>query len=131
MERRSREGGVMGRVSRKKYRKIVVEGKEFLWKVQGSSRYLGNTPTTLTITVQELADKPGRVAQAILTSKPYLLNPHQSDVNDGLTTHKASVYPRDVAKMVRAFLISGWNPSQKGSAFQFKGKLDLAEFLIG
>jgi hypothetical protein len=102
---------------RKGSRKIEVNGDAFLWRVRGDSYskqwVSGLSPVHLTLTCQRDEEKPGRVMQVMLKS----LNPPEDDpdISEG---HRATLHPSEVKQIIAHALAHGWNPTDRGSAFQ-------------
>ncbi len=98
---------------RKGSRKIEVNGEQFLWRVGGSTRYTKETPVILRLTCQRDEERPGRVMQATLRSiveiDDYLLEHGQ---------HRATLHPGEVSQIIAHALSKGWDPAERGSAFQ-------------
>jgi len=114
----------MSRIPRKKSRPIVVDGKTFRWMLKGRSRYIGDTPRSLRLIVQEDEETPGRPLIIGLTSKHWTV-----DMTEGLESHRASVIPSNVVQIVRTSLESGWDPSEKGAPFIPALELEFEDFV--
>ncbi len=114
----------MSRIPRTKSRSIVVGGRTFRWLTKGGkSRYRGDSNESITVIVQEEAERPGVPLRSTLLSKAWLANPDYAD--DNAFGHKAAVTPADVRSLIEAGLASGWEPSARGTTFAFNGPLDL------
>ena len=89
---------------RKGSRKISIDGKNYLWSLRTSNRYIRwdeeqPAMNAGTLTVQEDVEKPGRVAQTSL-----------------LWRRTTSVTPEVIRAVIRRFIVNGWNPSERGKA---------------
>lgn len=107
---------------RKGSRKVEVAGETYLWRVRGdaySARWVsGLSPIILTLTCQRDEDNPGRVMQATLRS----LNPPAGspDIAEG---HRATLTPGEVRQIIAHALSKGWDPSERGAAFELHPRL--------
>lgn len=115
----------MSRIPRTKSRIINVLEADYLWMVQGKVKYLNNTPEYLYLSIQ-LKEFPGSVLQAKLSSK-YL---DDNFIDDNNCIHKASIYPRDIEKLIKKALFLGWNPKEKFGCFLLKEKMELSDYRI-
>ena len=104
---------------RKGSRKIEIDGVTFLWRIRGDSYsrqwVSGLSPIFMTLTCQRGEDNPGRVMQVTLRS----LNPPE-DGPDYAPGHRATLYPREVGEIITFALQQGWDPSERGAAFQLE-----------
>lgn len=103
---------------RKGSRTLEVNGEQFLWRVRGdaySHRWLGASPVVLTLTCQRDEGKPGRVLQTTLKS----LNP-PTGTPDTDAWHLATLHPGEVKQIISHALSKGWDPSERGGAFQLR-----------
>jgi len=104
---------------RKGSRKIEVNGEQFLWRVRGdaySKQWVsGLSPIHLTLTCQRDEERPGCVMQATLRT----LNPPDGDP-DIAEGHRATLHPSEVKQIIAHAVSKGWDPSERGSAFQLR-----------
>ena len=104
-------------IPRKKSRKLVVDGKPFLWLLKpsnGCGWYMRPDPCDqLRFVAQEDADKPGR---------PVL-------VDLGKWGSRSAFTPKDAEAVIRLGLEEGWDPSSKsGAGYWLKGNPRLDGF---
>ena len=111
----------MSRLPKKKSRPIEVGGIPYRWMIKGRSRYLGNSPESITVTIQRDEEKPGGVLQCELRSKRA---PTPQDDNN--FENKSTLYPRDIGSLIHIGLRRGWDPSKIGS-FIIEG-IDLTDY---
>ena len=116
----------MSRIPHKKSRPIVVAGRRFRWLLNGSARFIGNTPEVFHLTIQEDVEKPGGVLQVMLVSKAL---DNGNVIDDNNPTHKATVYVRDVERLICTALEMGWDTSLHG-IFSDVGELELQEYRV-
>lgn len=107
------------RIPKTKCRKINVEGNTYLWMVKGKARLIHDAPMTLKLIVQIEADKPG---VPLITN---LISFFAREEDDNYT-HKATLGPRDVAKIIREAMTKGWDPKLNGAK-----PFELKEFVGG
>lgn len=94
-------------IPKKKSRRIEVDGRAFRWLMRPGCHCYEDCDKThgATVTFQADEERPGRVCQTFLTwSYP-----------DG------SVTPEIIRQVIRKALKVGWNPSERGNAFQLEG----------
>lgn len=84
---------------KKKSRLVDVDGQPYRFIVRESYAHLAPSESELMVTVQREDDQPGRVLQFCLS-------------------HGSSVTPGLIQSIVRQAFQAGWNPSDRGSAFQ-------------
>lgn len=119
-------------IPRKKSRGIEVNGTQYRWMLKSGSsggypRLIGNTAPVLTLTAQIDDPKPGKVMQATLISKKWrTLDEYEREHG----THKASLTPASVARVIAYARSAGWYPMERGAAFEVPGPLDLIEWGI-
>ena len=104
---------------RKGSRKVEVDGDTFLWRIRGDSYsqlwHNGLSPISLLLTCQQDQERPGRVLRACLLTR----NPPADDP-DYAPAHKATLYPADVRQIITHAISKGWDPSERGAAFELK-----------
>lgn len=105
-----RYGRGMG-MPRRKSRRLEVDGQRFLWRLGHKTRYRGDAPLAMHVTLQRDELRPGRVAQFLLRSKRI-----RGDEGDYL--HRATLGPGDARRLVLFALARGWDPSARGPAFK-------------
>jgi len=102
---------------RKGSRTLEVNGEQYLWRVRGdeySKQWVsGLSPIHLTLTCQRDEEHPGRVMQVLLKSR----NPPEEDP-DIAEGHRATLNPSEVRQIIAHARSKGWDPSERGSAFQ-------------
>lgn len=105
-------------------RNITVENIRYQWKVSGRSRYRGEPPAELTLTVRSPA---GAFCQTRVHAK------HAGDYGDDLhVAPTCAVYPWDVARVIQAAVAAGWNPrEQTRQPFRLQAPLDLRDYRSG
>ena len=118
---------VVSRIPRKSSRPIVVDGRKFRWMLRGRSRYLGNSPPAVTITIQEDLENPGTVLQCDLISKNIEDTGMNDPWDDRCQIHKASIRPKDVESLIRAGLLEGWDPEVGRGVFRVSS-IDLTDY---
>ena len=104
---------------RKGSRQVEVDGDTFLWRISGDSYsrrwHSGLSPVSLKLTCQRDGSRPGRVMQACLLSR----NPPTDDP-DYAPAHTATLYPSEVKQIIAHAMSKGWDPSERGSAFELE-----------
>lgn len=98
----------------------------YLIKDVGEKTMLGISATKLRVTVQREEDRPGRVMQVTLDSKPY--EPDEDVDYERLAPHKASLQPEDVRRMIETGLKKGWDPQARGAAFQLTEPMNFGDY---
>ena len=107
----------MGRLSRKKSRRIVVDGRPYRWILRGFHEPWPEEwmeprpyPRSGTVTVQADCERPGRVCQ---------FGVHGDDSD--------SITPGNVEQFIQEMVRSGWDPDEPGKPFN-GGDHALADF---
>lgn len=93
-------------------RKVELDGETYLWRVSGKTRYRGDAPAAMTLTMQRDEERPGRVCQVMLRSRNI-----REDMEEGDYQHRATLHPSEVRQIIAHALSKGWDPSERGSAF--------------
>ena len=101
----------MSRLPRKKSRLINIDGRYFRWMLQGKSKYLGHSPPVITISIQEELDKPGSTLQCTVYSKQ--IEESRQEEYERYYSHKISIIPSDIKKIIKTGIEYGWNPDEK------------------
>jgi len=105
----------------------MVEGQNYLWRLRGRRRFLGNAYPHPTLSVQIVGASPGRVLQCSLKEKQF--DGHEADMDCGEVC-QAAVTPKDVAKVILHARAAGWDPKVKGAPFKLAGPLDLKDYTV-
>ena len=106
----------MGRMPKKKSRRIVVDGRPFRWRLRGFEEpgdnewYSSSRSRSGIVSVQADCERPGRVCQFGIHGK-----------------NGDSVTPGSIELLIRHAMREGWDPDQKGIPFQV-GSVELADF---
>lgn len=117
----------MSRLPKKKSRKIIVDGRTFRWMLHGRNRYIGSSPLSITISIQEDIEKPGSTLQCLAISKEILKREdYRSNIEEYCTS---SIFPSDIEKIIKAGLNNGWDPA-KGSGTFSPGNLELNQYTV-
>lgn len=95
-------------LSKKGLRKIVVDGKRYVWKVRCQPTYSQGLGTSLIFAVEK-ADVKG----SILVVDTQMARP-----DNWLNEPSIVITPLHVAKIIRQALGKGWNPNQKAPPFE-------------
>jgi len=101
-------------------RKVEVGGDTYLWRIRGDSysrRWFEASPIFLTLTCQRGEERPGRVLQVTLQSR----HPPK-DTPDYDRLHQATLFPREVRQIIAHALSKGWDPSERGAAFELQSR---------
>jgi hypothetical protein len=67
---------------------------------------------------------PGQTLKALLCSKVYEGTPDEG------FNHKASIYPRDIRKLIEVGLERGWTPSEGKGGFRLAPDVDLEYYEV-
>lgn len=108
---------------RKKSRKVEVEGAVYLWRMRTKTQYVGDSPLATTLTIQRDDERPGRVCQVRLRSKNI-----RDEMEEGDYLHRATLHPQDVRDVISRALKRGWDPSERGIAFDLPGQIELTDY---
>ena len=117
----------MSRLPKKKSRPITVDGRKFRWMLHGRNRYLGRSPLSVTISIQEDIDKPGATLQCSAVSKEIENTPDYS--HDEYQFCTSSIFPADIKKIIQTGLNLGWNPAEGHGTFN-PGNIDLEQYSV-
>lgn len=99
-------------IPKKKSRRIVVDGRKFLYLVKETRGLEDHDHKLLCVTVQEDADRPGRVMQFWYP-------------------HGVAVEPSVVHEGIVTALSAGWDPEERGGAFVHEHPYYDREYLAG
>jgi len=112
-------------IPRKGSRKIIVEGRSFLWTTRhGGSRFMGYSNRNMGLVIQEDCKNPGRVFQLNLESLAWSESFEEPEPTVG---HRASLLPGDVSVIIKKALVEGWDPSSK-EEFSLSSQIKLSEY---
>lgn len=107
----------MGRMPKRKSRRIVVDGRTFRWRLTGFGKpwddewmFVPPRSRSGRIALQEETERPGRVCQ-------FFVHGREGD----------SVTPSVMEKLVRRALGAGWDPAERGIPFQVDS-VDLKDY---
>jgi hypothetical protein len=105
-------------------RNIVVNGTRYRWMAgSAKGRIIGTSGAGITVTWQALS---GATAQASLLSKLWQkLDDYEQEHG---SSHKVSLLPSDVRKLIEHALSKGWDTSDSKTLFKLYGPLDLTDY---
>jgi hypothetical protein len=97
---------------RKGSRTVEFDGETYLWRITKKTRYRGDAPLAMTLTVQRDEERPGRVCQVMLRSRNL-----REDLEEGDYQHRATLHPSEVRQIIAHTRSKGWDPSERGAPF--------------
>lgn len=105
-------------------RNITVDATPYQWKLRGHSRYAGESPTRLILTIRSPA---AAFCQVELRARCVV-----EWYGDGERAARASsLCPRDVARVIQTAVAAGWNPrGRTRQPFRLRGSLELRDYLV-
>jgi hypothetical protein len=107
----------------------VVDDQKYLWMLIGKCRFIGNAYSAPILTIG--IDSPvsrGQVLQCRLISKEF--NGEEADADAG-EWNKAAVRPKDVERVIREAIRTGWIPQTKlPTLFKMMGPFELEDYII-
>lgn len=108
---------------KKNTRPIVIDGRNFRYKIEGRNRYIGRAPGAVTISVYEDSDRPGTILRCVAVSSQC------DEAEEECGYCNTSITPIDIEKIIRTGLARGWDPTTGTGTFD-PGSITLQQYKV-